>query len=417
MNSMRLNKRKIEIYNSKGEVLKEPYLSMAETPILNGIHTKYNPYCQDLKERFNFKRTNEGKNFWKEVYKGNSPKITNKIKCDYNHIFNDRNQKIKDYLDKCFKIDNNTNDTNDNQFNFGFGENDIPKYDTTESNNIRFSGNVLELKSIMLSIYEYIGNKNIHEIETFDLSLISPHLNIRYIYYEHGDFYEHGDLKGLSHYLTESFNIHHFMSLNLVLDIQYYKLGDDIMTTFSLQRGSQSKRNRNIIPFDRTPFTLFSKIEYKGNSYIGNIDSGFYNFKNLNKLNLKELSNTDSNLPNDTMNYTISHLDDFKISLSDRFKPYMMSRKLLHDIILIKDENSDVMNYLIIDLEYKYLFKICSRYYVGSHRIDSYGERIENTINIKSQRNKKMILSYDDKIRYLKNPKLIDEINDYLLPS
>lgn len=406
MNSMRLNKRKIEIYNSKGEVLKEPYLSMAETPILNGIHTQYNPYCQDLKERFNFKRTNEGKNFWKEVYSGNSPKITKKIKCDYNHIFNDRNQKIKDYLDKCFKIDNNVNN---NQFNYGF-ENDIPKYTTTKSNNIRFSGNVLELKSIILSIYQYTGNRNIHEIETFDLSLISSSLNIRY------NYYEHGDIKGLSHYLIESFNIHHSMSLNLVLDIQYYKLGDEIMTTFSFQRGRESKKNSNIIPFDRTPFTLFSKIEYKGNSYIGNIDSGFYNFKNLNKLNLKELSNTDRNFPNDAVNYTISHLDDFKVSLSDRFKPYMVNRN-----ILIKDENSDGMDYLIIDLKYKYLFKICSRYYLGSHRLDSYNtthsiQRIENTINIKSQRGK-MNLSYEDKIKYLKNPKLIDEINDYLLPS
>lgn len=49
MNSMRLNKRKIEIYNSKGEVLKEPYLSMAERPALDGKFTQYNQYCQDLK--------------------------------------------------------------------------------------------------------------------------------------------------------------------------------------------------------------------------------------------------------------------------------------------------------------------------------------------------------------------------------
>lgn len=408
---MKLNKIKIEIYNKKGEVLKEPYLSMAEKPVLDGKFTKYNPYCMDLKERFNFKRTNEGKTFWREVYKGNSPQITNKIKCDYNHIFNDTNQKIKDYLDKCFKIDNN--DSKDHDFNF---DNDPFSMTTSESRNIKFSGNVLELKSILLSIYEYIGNNNIHEIKGFDLSRINPELNIEYETYEIAG--SEWSRRSLDSYILESLNIRHAMTVTLVLNIQYYKIGDGLLTSFSIERSQQDELTsikKGIIPFNRTPFTIYSKITYKGENYIGNIDSGFYNFTNLDKLNLEELSDT---------NYTISNLSNFELSL-DYFDSFNFSG--YGDFYFIMDKKSSYINYLMIDKKYNYLFKVSSSSPLDNHDITSYFRETRldvnwipnNILKIKNNKKIKITFSYEDKLKYLKNPKLVEEIeeNPYLLPQ
>jgi len=399
------------ITDKKGNILKEPYLSMAKDPILNGKFT----FCgdsTDLKERFTFKRTTEGKSFWKKVYNGGSPNIDMKIMTNYNHIFGKENKDINEYLSKCF---------------------------SKESGEFSFHGNFLQVKSIAFTICNYVKDDRFIEFpKSFD-NLRTIHNGYKnhmsdqilkaiefngskyrkYDIYKKAKNWEFAPTKYRreGHYTKPSLlfldhQSHLLNTFNYILKVSFYKDNGEVKVFFELNSCYTDEDDNyddiKIISYNSTPFTTFFKLTYNDINYYGNPLSGFYDYNNIQKLDTTQILN---------QNYNISSIDSFKLLKKDNIHffdnedYYVITRYLMNKYNRWESRGLD--GFLLISKKNGLSFKVNDNIATedGGVPFDY------SCTSIEFKNKKAKIIKEEDKWNILLNPSIIKQIMKYKLPS